>query len=68
MKRTLRPDLALVLVLVLGLAGAGCSGSSDPGSTELKPGTAVKVGAVLEMSGGTATYGEETRHGVELAL
>src|SRR5437870_2524045 len=51
---------------------AGCSGgaSSSGGGTgeALKPGAAVRVGVVLEFSGPTATYGEETWNGIQMAL
>lgn len=59
----------LLAALVLA-AAAGCEGGKGAGAAAepLKPGTVVKAGVVLEFSGQTATYGEETWNGIEMAL
>jgi branched-chain amino acid transport system substrate-binding protein len=50
-----------------GSGGAAAGGGADGGGA-LKPGDAVKIGVVLEFSGPTATYGEETWNGIQMAL
>lgn len=59
-----RSSPPIVLALALALAGctSGSGGAAAPGSA------AVPVGVVLEFTGGTATYGEETWNGVQMAL
>ncbi len=53
---------------VLGCDGGGGGGSaSGPAARPLEPGATVRVGVVLEMSGPTATYGEETWNGIQMA-
>ncbi len=52
------------LACLLG-KGAGADGE-DAGKRE--PGAVVQVGAVLELSGHLASYGEEARNGISLAL
>lgn len=49
-------------VLMMG-ALAGCGGSSDSGSAK-----DIKIGANLEMSGGSASFGISSKNGIDLAL
>ena len=46
-------------ILALGLLVVGCNGDSDDGL--------LRVGVILPMTGGTATYGEESWNGILLA-
>lgn len=55
---------ALGLLAVLVLAGCPDSNTSGPANEA----GVVKVGVVLPMTGGTATYGEETWNGLQMAL
>jgi len=48
---------ALAVLLVLGIATAGCSGPSE-----------VVIGAILSLEGSAATYGNSLSRGVELAV
>lgn len=43
---------------------AGCGGSKDAG----KAGDTIKVGALLEMTGGSASFGISSKNGIDLAL
>jgi len=63
-------SLALSCTLLGALGVSGCPQSGGAGSTgaALAAGDVVKVGVVLELTGSTATFGEETRNGLELAL
>jgi branched-chain amino acid transport system substrate-binding protein len=54
-------------ILALALAVAGC-GASRPAPAPLGKDAEVKVGVDLEFSGDTATYGEETWNGIQMAL
>lgn len=49
-------------VLMMG-ALAGCGGGSDSGSAK-----DIKIGANLEMSGGSASFGISSKNGIDLAL
>lgn len=56
----------LFAVLAVGCGGGGTGkgdGSGGGGSTG-----PIRIGAVLELSGSTATYGEETQNGINMAL
>jgi branched-chain amino acid transport system substrate-binding protein len=71
MRRTI-----LAAVVIATLAAGGCAeakltpggGAAGGGADALAAGRAVKVGVVLEFSGSTATYGEETFNGIQMAL
>ena len=43
---------------------AGCGGSKDAG----KAGDTIKVGGLLEMTGGSASFGISSKNGIDLAL
>lgn len=62
MKRVSKVLTALVLSTVLaGLAAAGCGGGEKKADT-------IKVGANLEMTGGSASYGISSKNAIELAF
>lgn len=62
MKRVSKVLTALVLGTVLaGLAAAGCGGGEKKADT-------IKVGANLEMTGGSASYGISSKNAIELAF
>lgn len=61
MKRVSKVLIALVLSTVLAGLAAGCGGG------EKKAGT-IKVGANLEMTGGSASYGISSKNAIELAF
>lgn len=46
---------------------AGCSSSTETGSNEKKAET-IKIGANLELSGGTASFGQSVAEGLDLAI
>ena len=62
--------LALAALLAGCPSGGGSSGGSakHAGGEPLADGMVVKVGVVLELTGKDATFGEETRNGLEMAL
>lgn len=66
MKRVVFAAYCLFLAgTVLGCGGGTGKGSGAGGGQGDDP---IRIGAVLELSGELATYGEETRNGLELAL
>jgi branched-chain amino acid transport system substrate-binding protein len=72
MKRKL-PVFLLVFLLVAGML-AGCSGAKESAGTANSGGGAggggdtIKIGANLELSGGTASFGSSIAKGLDLAL
>jgi branched-chain amino acid transport system substrate-binding protein len=56
-----------ILASLLIAAGvmAGCSSSTSNGSSDS---STIKIGANLELSGGTASFGQSVDEGLELAL
>lgn len=67
MKRSLFVACGLFLAaLIVGCGGGGTgNGNGTGGSGESDP---IRVGAVLELTGEIATFGEETRAGLDLAI
>lgn len=61
MKRVSKVLTALVLGTVLAGLAAGCGGSEKKADT-------IKVGANLEMTGGSASYGISSKNAIELAF
>lgn len=61
MKRVSKVLTALVLVTVLAGLAAGCGGGEKKADT-------IKVGANLEMTGGSASYGISSKNAIELAF
>ena len=61
MKRVSKVLTALVLGTVLAGLAAGCSGGEKKADT-------IKVGANLEMTGGSASYGISSKNAIELAF
>ncbi len=61
MKRVSKVLTALVLGTVLAGLAAGCGGGEKKGDT-------IKVGANLEMTGGSASYGISSKNAIELAF
>lgn len=68
---------ALALASVLALVAAGCGGSGDEGAdadcgdlgcVEVGPGETVRLGALLTLSGDSASLGEEALNGIRLAI
>lgn len=72
MKRSLAAACGVFLTaIVIGCGGGGGGGKGDGSGGGNGGGSAsgpIRIGAVLELSGGTATYGEETRNGIDMAL
>jgi branched-chain amino acid transport system substrate-binding protein len=55
--------LAIIFVLTLGLSLSGCKNSSKK-----KDNDAIKIGAILPLTGSLANTGQENKIGIELAL
>ena len=67
MKRKKLIGVLLSLSLFAGIL-AGCSSSTQTGSNNGKNAETIKVGANLELSGGTASFGQSVAEGLELAI
>ena len=70
MKKKKLAGVFLSLSLVAG-ALAGCSGDSKTSSSSggsSKSGDTIKIGANLELSGGTASFGQSAADGLKLAI
>lgn len=61
---------AALALLGAALVAAGCpqDGGGGAGPGGLKDGQKVRVGVVLELTGPEATFGEETKNGLDMAL
>ena len=65
--------VCMALVMALGLAACGGSGSSTPASTAPSGGTAgsgaaIKIGGIGPVTGSTAVYGNAVKNGAEIAI
>jgi branched-chain amino acid transport system substrate-binding protein len=67
-RNTLPAALAALALAAAGACSENAVGPAAAPAAALKPGAVVKIGVVLEFSGPTATYGEETFNGIEMAL
>ncbi|MCI1694041.1 ABC transporter substrate-binding protein [Aneurinibacillus aneurinilyticus] len=71
MKKRKVAGIFLSLMLSAGMM-AGCGGAKDTGSTgsggQGASGDTIKIGANLELSGGTASYGQSAGQGIDLAV
>ena len=71
-----RRELLRIAALALAATAAGCGGEAPPdgapspgdGGASAPASKAVTIGAVLPLSGQTATYGEETLNGLKMSL
>lgn len=66
MKKRKVPGILLTLMLSAGIF-AGCSGAKE-GAQGASGGDTIKIGANLELSGGTASYGQSAGEGIDLAV
>lgn len=66
MKKKKLAGVFLSLSLFFGVL-AGCSSSKETSSTDVKEDT-IKIGANLELSGGTASFGQSVAEGLKLAI
>ncbi|MED0671283.1 ABC transporter substrate-binding protein [Aneurinibacillus aneurinilyticus] len=71
MKKRKVAGIFLSLMLSAGMV-AGCGGAKDTGSAgsggQGASGDTIKIGANLELSGGTASYGQSAGQGIDLAV
>ncbi|AMA74221.1 MULTISPECIES: ABC transporter substrate-binding protein [Aneurinibacillus] len=72
MKKRKVTGILLSLMLSAGIA-VGCSGGTKDANTSASggqgaAGDTIKIGANLELSGGTASYGQSSGQGIELAV
>lgn len=58
--------LMLVAAVLLSACNSGGSGSATPAATPDEP--VIKVGEFVSLTGGTATFGQSTNNGVQIAL